>query len=260
MRVIKLLVISILLLVPKAWAQHSTLCRGVDFAMDSTGFDFGSIPAGSEKDTSLIVVNYNCDTIWLGGIYTQAPFRCDSALLDVTSWVYGGWNRIAIPLGKSGRLAIAPGDTAILLLRFEPLKVGDFQKNVSIDALSLALGIIKLDTTGISIRLHGAAVASAAVTSHLNPELLELSVFPNPAMNAALISFELPSSAETQILLYNTGGNQVMNLVNGYLQAGLHTVPINAQDLASGDYVCFLKMTGADGITTTSTCKIAIEK
>lgn len=60
---------------------------------------------------------------------------------------------------------------------------------------------------------------------------------PNPFNPETLISFEIPSEMQVELVVYNIVGQPVQTLVNGVFQAGLHRVSMHMQGLSSGVYV-----------------------
>jgi hypothetical protein len=61
--------------------------------------------------------------------------------------------------------------------------------------------------------------------------------YPNPFNPSTVITYVLPVRSVVRMLLYNSLGQVVAELVNGEEQAGLHSVVWNART-ASGVYVC----------------------
>lgn len=57
-----------------------------------------------------------------------------------------------------------------------------------------------------------------------------LSNYPNPFNSKTVISFVLPAATDTRIDIFNIAGQQLRHLVNGYLQAGRHTVTWDSRD------------------------------
>ena len=70
-----------------------------------------------------------------------------------------------------------------------------------------------------------------------SPSKLELSQnYPNPFNPSTTISFTLPESGNIKLIVYNTIGQQITELVNGFQEAGIHTINFNGENLPSGVY------------------------
>lgn len=75
------------------------------------------------------------------------------------------------------------------------------------------------------------------------PSLVQLS--PNPAATHITLQFSLPTAGATTLTLYNTQGSIVATpLQQQYFQAGIHSVDIATQALASGAYRYTLENNG----------------
>ena len=61
--------------------------------------------------------------------------------------------------------------------------------------------------------------------------------YPNPFNPSTTIRFNFTHSGDVRLSIYNLLGEQIMQLVNGFLEAGIHTVNFNASDLNSGVYL-----------------------
>ncbi|GAB5410377.1 MAG: hypothetical protein BalsKO_27420 [Balneolaceae bacterium] len=71
-----------------------------------------------------------------------------------------------------------------------------------------------------------------------NPNTFKLSQnYPNPFNPSTNISFELPSSGEVDLKVYNLLGQEVATLVNHRMNSGSHTIKFDASRLASGVYI-----------------------
>lgn len=72
--------------------------------------------------------------------------------------------------------------------------------------------------------------------------------YPNPFNPSTSISFTIPQSSNVKLSVFNLLGQEVQNLVNGFLEAGSHTVSFDAKNLNSGIYLYKLE---ANGFTQT---------
>ena len=61
--------------------------------------------------------------------------------------------------------------------------------------------------------------------------------YPNPFNPSTTIDFNLPASGEVKLAVYDLLGREVATLVNGRLEAGLHSVQFDASQLTSGIYM-----------------------
>ncbi len=66
--------------------------------------------------------------------------------------------------------------------------------------------------------------------------------YPNPFNPSTSITFSLPESGEVSLKVFDILGQEITSLVEGNLQAGLHTVSFDASSLSSGIYLYRLKM------------------
>jgi len=60
--------------------------------------------------------------------------------------------------------------------------------------------------------------------------------YPNPFNPVTTISYSLPLKSQVELVLYNTLGEEVIQLVNGEKEAGSYSVKLNATGLPSGIY------------------------
>jgi hypothetical protein len=61
--------------------------------------------------------------------------------------------------------------------------------------------------------------------------------YPNPFNPSTTISFALPQAGKVTLKIYNTLGEEVATLADGYMEAGIQTVNFNAGELSSGLYI-----------------------
>jgi hypothetical protein len=68
--------------------------------------------------------------------------------------------------------------------------------------------------------------------------------YPNPFNPVKTIQSSIPQSGNVTLLLYNMLGEQVAELLNGYREAGIHTINYDASELKSGIYFYQLESNG----------------
>lgn len=84
--------------------------------------------------------------------------------------------------------------------------------------------------------ITGGTVSSGFVTESANSfELFQN--YPNPFNPATSIQFSVSHKSEVRLIVYDMNGKEVSTLVNGRLQAGMHTVRFDAGELPSGVYL-----------------------
>ena len=84
--------------------------------------------------------------------------------------------------------------------------------------------------------------------------------YPNPFNPSTTIRFALPMNAKVNIKLYNTLGQEVANIFNSDLNAGIHETTFNASNLSSGVYFYRLEARGVDGSNFVSTKRMLLMK
>jgi hypothetical protein len=80
-----------------------------------------------------------------------------------------------------------------------------------------------------------------ALNSSALPQTHSLSQHPNPFNPETTILYALPEGSKVTLTIFNTLGQQVAVLVDGFRTAGVHEVTFNAENLPSGVYVSDLR-------------------
>ncbi|MDA3838546.1 MAG: T9SS type A sorting domain-containing protein [Candidatus Delongbacteria bacterium] len=84
--------------------------------------------------------------------------------------------------------------------------------------------------------LTGIESASNVITD------FDLQAYPNPFNPSTLIEFSLKKDAFVELIIYNSQGQEVKQIVNSSLGKGVFRHEFNAKDQASGLYTCILKV------------------
>jgi hypothetical protein len=72
--------------------------------------------------------------------------------------------------------------------------------------------------------------------------------YPNPFNPVTTIVYGVPARGHVSLKVYNLLGEEVLDLVDGIVEPGTHTVQVHAGDLASGLY--FYRLVTSSGSTT----------
>ena len=111
--------------------------------------------------------------------------------------------------------------------------------------LEVPVGAASIGGGGISTpaKLAGGTVthtqsSTEAKTIEENPTAFRLSEnYPDPFNPLTTITYTLPEAVEVSLVVYDLLGRQVARLVDGYSEAGRHTVRFDASGLSSGVYL-----------------------
>ena len=90
--------------------------------------------------------------------------------------------------------------------------------------------IVETDATGTPVEEAGEIPRVLALSSN----------YPNPFRSATTLRFELPARAEVDLQVVDLLGRTVARLVEGSMEAGVHTVRFEAGSLPSGVYLARL--------------------
>ena len=109
---------------------------------------------------------------------------------------------------------------------------------------------------GAGTGLYGQHIDANAsgIGKNVNAFNENLSVYPNPIKNAAIISYTIKSNEHVSLTLYDIMGKKVKTIVNENKIAGTYNAHINCNKLAKGMYVVKLQAG-----TTVSTQDVVIE-
>ena len=84
--------------------------------------------------------------------------------------------------------------------------------------------------------------------------------YPNPFNPSTIINFNLKVDSKVTLRVFNILGQQVAQLFNGTMAAGIHQVNFNASQLNSGVYFYCLDASGIDGTTFSAVKKMMLTK
>ncbi len=82
--------------------------------------------------------------------------------------------------------------------------------------------------------------------------------FPNPFNPSTSIKFSIPVDSNVKLKLFNMLGQEVAELLNSEISAGIHHIDFNASSLSSGTYFYVLEANGNNGSNFTATRKMIL--
>ncbi|MBZ0199005.1 MAG: T9SS type A sorting domain-containing protein [Ignavibacteriaceae bacterium] len=112
-------------------------------------------------------------------------------------------------------------------------------KNVAVGSHSYQLVQIDLNGTRTSVASTEVDVANVVTKFGMDQN------YPNPFNPSTKISYAIPQSGNVKIEVFNTIGQSVALLVNGFNEAGTHEVSFNAVGLNSGIYFYRIEANGS---------------
>jgi len=126
------------------------------------------------------------------------------------------------------KVNFASGDTLITV--FNDAQVQNF--NVSINGMPTS---ISFDPGNWILKTVNSVVTGVEEDINLNTFSLKQN-YPNPFNPSTTIKFNLGKAGLTTIKLFDLLGKEVATLINGVLEAGPHTVTLDASNFPSGTY------------------------
>jgi hypothetical protein len=150
-----------------------------------------------------------------------------------------------------GRIQVSSNNTFEVFLDDEAIRVGT--------PSTLVGDVARTWYDGISY----ASVNTVTSVSESKAHPIEFSLgqnYPNPFNPTTTITVALPFDATVSLVVYNTLGQKVAELMNGTASAGYHAVVFDASNLASGLYTYRMVATGNDGKDFTKNQKMMLLK
>jgi hypothetical protein len=87
------------------------------------------------------------------------------------------------------------------------------------------------------------------VNATLPKELTLMQNYPNPFNPTTTISYAIPTAGNVSVKVYNSLGQEVVTLFEGYQEAGMKQLNFNANNLNSGIYYCVVNFGNSTKVT-----------
>ncbi len=170
--------------------------------------NFDTTIVAESADLELTLFNYGLDTLEITAInHKQSVFS--------HNWT-------------SGSSQILPGDSMLVTLTFTPVNI------------TLVLDTLHIENNDRPVEVHLSGYGKASV-GIINPEELPKTyalypAYPNPLNNITTISFYLPKTSDVSLIIYNSLGQEVIQLVSGRFSEGRHKYIWDPGTMANGVY------------------------
>ena len=140
-------------------------------------------------------------------------------------------NLVYVVEGFTQGMAIAPGEEAILSIRFTPPTPMLWQSDMEIGSnASNGDAHVQCIGTGLPSVSVGDTPENSPVTFELRQNT------PNPFNPVTFIEYSIPQNGNVQLTVYNSLGEEITRLVDGQVSAGHHTAVFDGASLGSGIY------------------------
>ena len=118
-------------------------------------------------------------------------------------------------------------------------------------AISVALPRVAIDSHGDAAVAHPPVARVGLPAAPMNgltvgkTDVFAVAFGPNPLRSGGLIRLALPTSGRVRVDLYEVSGRRAAVMVDAWLGAGLHEIPIEGHNLKPGMY--FYRASGSRG-------------
>ena len=160
------------------------------------------------------------------------------------------------------RYRVDAGDDPLTFIRWEAQPAVPWQTPEGCHMDTDGNGMVN-NFDNIAIRVNW--MRTHGVTKQINElQVSEFDIsqnFPNPFNPSTSIKFSVPEVSHVTITVLDVLGREVTTLKDGTIEAGVHTVQFNAENLESGMYFAVANMQGVkSGLSYTETIRMTLSK
>jgi len=156
------------------------------------------------------------------------------SIYHVVDWE--GWRLIEWDLSNPDQVGIWIGNE---LLDGSGYRIDSFQLSYD-EENGDGDGQIHFDELRVVKRMGGVSI-DHGIETQLPEEVSLYQNYPNPFNPETVISFDLPSSMDARLKVFDLRGRELEVLVNEYLPAGKHSINFNGSNYAAGIYMVVLE-------------------
>jgi photosystem II stability/assembly factor-like uncharacterized protein len=209
----------------------------------------GNDGAGHGIDFTDEQIGYICSEVWNGqgaiSKTTNGGANWTTTLFDHFLW------SIDFPISGASQIGYSVGDQGKILKTTDAGSTWQYQQSGT--ALRLNKVFFVDQDFGFVVGENGLILRTASGGEPVNGIINETDEvnsfnlsqnYPNPFNPSTTISFSLPQSGNVKLTVYNLLGEQVAELVNGFREAGVHSINFNAENFNSGVFIYKLEANG----------------
>jgi hypothetical protein len=212
---------------------------GFGNGVGSARADFYNVSTGSQQlNTLTFPATANVyDSLVFQNAY--ATYSTENDQLQILTSTNGGTNWTSLVIlngGVSGPLVTAPPQTS----EFIPTNAQWKYQRMALPIGTNKIQFNAITAYGNQLYIDSICVKMIPVGISNNggiPKNFTLSQnYPNPFNPSTQITFSLPKASDVKLVVFDILGREVATLVNGFKQAGTHSIEFNASSLSSGVY------------------------
>jgi len=196
-------------------------------------------------------VNYYTGNAYGPLVDPVSGFAWHTAADPVAPTAFGGYDHVAISLSNNDILGDAGSLTMNPTIGTQNHAFADIAGSVVTDqtmAKSHAVVMIVNAATGEIVNAGISTISVVTSTEKIADAKFALTVFPNPTVDNAVVSFNLETANNVKMEVYNAMGALVYTKDAGNLATGNHTMAFNGSELNSGFY--FVNLTIGNNVIT----------
>ncbi|QOJ27846.1 MAG: choice-of-anchor A family protein [Ignavibacteriales bacterium] len=207
----------------------------VNVSGDSTRM-FGGIFLTGAVQENILFNFYEAEKLHISGINVTGSVLAPFAALDFPAGIITGQTMVRCMYG-SGQFNLAPF-------------TGNLTRDTTIANFAEVISASQGNMPGFFNAPGSMAMLFSSGVTGINSEAASPGEYnldqnyPNPFNPSTEIRFSVGNPGSVTLQVYDVLGNKVADLVNGYREAGSHSVNFNASGLSSGTYFYVLKANG----------------
>ncbi len=184
------------------------------FKTNLDSLNFGTIAYGDSVIKSITIYNPQDTALTINGYYNRET---------------------SFSVVKNSPLTIPPKDSVSVNIMFKPTMHGNFTDDISFRIFGYQQMIAR------QVNVYASSITAINAKTKAPSQFKLYQNYPNPFNPSTTIKYELPSSGDVSLIIYNVLGQKVKTLVDKFQSEGEHSVKFDGSNLTSGIYFYELK-------------------